>query len=332
MPGVPRPGRSRGVVIAWMPVSQRSATIAERLGFDLVLIGRSGFRRAWSAPLTYPWSAARTVWTLARRRPRAAIVAAPPFVAALVALPVLAVLRAPLAIDAHTGALLDRRWRWSVPILAWLGRRSVATVVTLPSLAVRLQARGVPTLVVPDPLPRLTPSPDAGPVARNGAPARVVAVCGWGLDEPIEALVAAAAGRPWQLTLTGRPRRDVAPPPNVTLAGFLDDAAYVDLLASADLVVVLTDREDTLLSGAWEAVALARPLVLSGTRALRETFGDAVTYVEPDAAAIAAGIDAALAAALDGDAPARASDLRDRFARDNDAALGTLAARVRRGG
>lgn len=328
MPPVPRPGRSRGVVIAWMPVSQRSATIAARLGFDLILIGRSGFRRAWTAPLAYPWSAIRTIWYLVRRRPRAAIVAAPPFVAALVALPVLAVLRAPLAIDAHTGALLDRRWRWSVPILAWLGRRSVAVVVTLPSLAAGLQARGVPTLVVPDPLPSLTPSPDAGPVARTDVAARVVAVCGWGLDEPIDALVAAAAGRPWQLTLTGRPRREVAAPSNVTLAGFLDDAAYVDLLAAADLVVVLTDRDDTLLSGAWEAIALARPLVLSGTRALRETFGDAVTYVEPESAAIAAGIDVALAAARQEDAPDRAAALRERFATDNDAALARLAARL----
>ncbi len=149
-----------------MPNSQRSTTIADRLGFDLVLIGRSGFRRAWTAPLAYPWSAIRTIGTLLSRRPRAAIVVAPPFVASLVALPFLAVLRAPFAIDAHTGALLDRRWRWSVPILAWLGRRSVAVVVTLTSLEAPLAARGVPTLVVPDPLPRLAPS--AGAVAADG--------------------------------------------------------------------------------------------------------------------------------------------------------------------
>ncbi len=324
MPRVPSPTRARGVVIAWMPVSQRSTTIAERLGFDLVLIGRSGFRRAWTAPLAYPWSAIRTVWTLLRLRPHAAIVVAPPFVAALVALPFLAVLGAPVALDAHTGALVDRRWRWSVPILSWLGRRSVAVVVTLPSLAAPLAARDVPTLVVPDPLPRLAPSAGAGPAPRDDRPARVVAVCGWGLDEPIEALVAAADSRPWRLTLTGRPRRGLATPDNVTLAGFLDDAAYVDLLATADAVVVLTDRDDTLLSGAWEAIALARPLVLSGTRALRDTFGDAVTYVAADATSIAAGIDAVLADAAG--APARSAALRDRFATANDAALATLAA------
>ncbi len=100
----------------------------------------------------------------------------------------------------------------------------------------------------------------------------------------------------------------------------------MDLLAAADVVVVLTDRDDTLLSGAWEAIALARPLVVSGTRALRDTFGDAVTFVDSDGPSIAAGIDAVLADAAA--APARSAALRDRFAAANDAALARLAARL----
>ncbi len=265
MPNVPEPrsGRRRGVVIAWMPVSQRSATIAERLGYDLVLVGRSGFRRAWTAPLAYPLSAARTIVSLVRLRPRAAIVAVPPFVAPLIALPFLAVLRAPFAIDVHSGAVLDRRWRWSLGILARIGRGAVAAIVTLPTLEPPFQDRGVPTMVIPDPLPRLDGLGRHDPALRATADREplIAAVCGWGLDEPIEALVAAANGRPWRLVLTGRPRHAVEHPVNVELAGFLDQDAYVALLAEAAVVVVLTDRDDTLLSGAWEAIALGRPLV-----------------------------------------------------------------------
>ena len=186
MPNVPEPrsGPRRGVVIAWMPVSQRSATIADRLGYDLVLVGRSGFRRAWTAPLAYPLSAARTVASLVRLRPRAAIVAVPPFVAPLVAWPFLLVLRAPFAIDVHSGAVLDRRWRWSLGILARVGRGAVAAIVTLPTLEPPFRDRGVPTMVIPDPLPHLV-RPDAParprPTAIGGEPT-VVAVCGWGLD------------------------------------------------------------------------------------------------------------------------------------------------------
>ena len=306
-----------------MPVSQRSTTLADRLGYDLVLIGRSGFRRAWTAPLTYPLSVARTILVLLRRRPRCAIIAVPPFVAPLVALPILAALHAPFAIDVHSGALLDRRWRWSVPILARLSRRAIASIVTLPSLQAALETRGGPTMVIPDPLPRIAAS--GGTTADTDGRPLVVAVCGWGLDEPIEALVEAARDRSWRLVVTGRPRRALHPPDNVDLAGFLPTDAYIDLLAGANAVVVLTDRDQTLLSGAWEAIALRRPLVLSGTPALRSTFGEDVAYVDSTPGSIAAGIESVL---TDPTAGPRVAGLAERFGRANDAALAELRERL----
>ena len=330
MPTPPK-GRADGLVIAWMPVSQRSTTIAQRLGYELVLVGRSGFRRPWTAPLAYPLSAVSTILAIVRRRPRAAVIIAPPFLAPFVAWPFLAALRAPFAIDVHSGALLDRRWGWSVGALGWIARRSVAAVVTLDSLRPALQGHGATTLVIPDPLPDLHepghPSDSDAQRAAEAAAPLAVAICGWAADEPIEALVAAARDRPWRLVLTGRPRMTLDTPANVELAGFLPDDAYVALLARADAVVVLTTREDTLLSGAWEAIALARPVVLSGTRALRTTFGDGVAYVDATSAGIADGIDRVLA---DPDAAARVAGLRTRFAAANDAALAELSARLGR--
>ena len=94
----------------------------------------------------------------------------------------------------------------------------------------------------------------------------------------------------------------------------------------AAAVVVLTTRDDTLLSGAWEAIALGRPLVLSDTVALRSTFGEGPSWVRPEPEAIAAGIDAALA---DPDrARASTAALRKRFAAANDAALDGLRERL----
>jgi glycosyltransferase involved in cell wall biosynthesis len=308
-----------------MPVSRRSATLADRLRFDLALLGRSGFRRPWSAPLAYPLLAFRTIRELVRRRPRAIVVVAPPFVAPLVVLPIARLLRARVAIDIHTGALLDRRWRWAVPILAWACRRAEVAVVTLPSLAAGLQARGVDTLVVADPLPNLLVSGEASGSGDAGG-GEVVAVCGWAADEPLDELCAAPRGRPWRLAITGAPRRSLETPENVELTGFLDDAAFARRLAAADAVVVLTTREDTLLSGAWEALAVERPLVLSDTQALRSTFGDGPVYVAPNAASIGAGIDAVLADR--GRAAAATRALRERFGRDNDAAVGGLRRRL----
>jgi glycosyltransferase involved in cell wall biosynthesis len=322
--GVSTPLRP-GLMIAWMPVSRRSTTIASRAGFELMLLGRSGFRRPWSAPFAYPALAWRTVRALATHRPDRIIVVAPPVVAPLVVLPIAWMLRARVAIDLHSGALLDRRWRWAVPILAWLARRSTAAVVTLPSLAAALEARGVQTIVLPDPLPELGFGNAAAHPGPAGPP-EVVAICGWGDDEPLEALVDAAAGQPWTLALTGRPRRPLELPDGVRLTGFMDDAAYADTLARAAAIVVLTTRDETLLSGAWEAIAVGRPLVLSGTTALRSTFGDGPTYVGDDTPSIAAGIASAV---QDPEAATRTRALRDRFGAANDAALARLTAALR---
>lgn len=310
-----------------MPVSQRSTTIASRAGFELILLGRSGFRRPWSAPFAYPALAWRTIRALVSRRPDRIIVIAPPVFAPLVVLPLARILGARMAIDLHSGALLDRRWRWAVPLLAWLARHSTAAVVTLPSLAAGLEARGVRTIVLPDPLPDLEPAPVLEAAAIETDPPEVIAICGWGDDEPLEALVAAAVGRPWRLALTGRQRRPLDLPAGVRLTGFLDDAAYAEALAGAAAIVVLTTRDETLLSGAWEAIAVGRPLVVSDTVALRSTFRDGPTYVGDDAPSIAAGIDAVI---RDPEAAARTRALRDRFRAENDAALRSLTTALAR--
>ncbi len=309
---VTQASRARGLVVAWMPVSQRSATLASRLGYELLLVGRPGFRSPLTAPFTYPVSAVRTIAAIVRRRPSAIIVAAPPIVAPLVALAAAPGIHSQLVIDVHSGALLDRRWRWSAKLLGWAGRRAGALVVTLPSLASQLEAMGCRVLVLPDPLPSL-PSPASGMARTTGAPPRVVAICGWGDDEPIDEIVASARGRSWELIITGRPRRPVDRHGNVRLSGFLSTDAYQSLLATADAIVVLTTRADTLLSGAWEALALGCPLVTSDTQALRETFGDVPRYVRADPAEIGEAIEATLAD------PESAARVR-RLALEHDAA------------
>ncbi len=319
--GVPASRRPTGVVIAWMPVSQRSATIASRLGYELLLVGRRGFRSPWSAPLAYPISAIRTATFIVRHRPRAVIVVTPPIVAALVVAPLALMLGAPFAIDVHTGALRDRRWRWSAGVLRLLGRLAAASVVTLSSLAPDLERPGARIIVAPDPLPDLRAGDRAPGGDGSGSPL-VVAICGWGDDEPIDALVASAAGSPWRLVLTGRPRRRIELPRNVSLSGFLSPSDYASLLSVADVVVVLTTREDTLLSGAWEALALGRPLIVSGTTALRETFGDEVAYTGPEPQAIAEATRTTLA---DPEAAARVHALADAFREANDRTLAELA-------
>jgi hypothetical protein len=320
-----------GLVIAWMPFSQRSATLARRLSFDLVLFRRVGFRRPWLSALSYPILAARTFMLVIRRRPSAVLVVAPPVVAPFVVAVARPIVRFRWAIDVHTGALLDRRWRWTVPLLRMLSWLSDATIVTLDSLVPAVDPRGRRTLVIPDPLPDL----DGGESAVDRRtdhldhPSRpqVTAICGWADDEPLEALVEAARGRPWDLTLTGRPTRRLSLPENVRTSGFLDARDYVRVLRSSDLLLALTMREQTLLSGAWDALAVGAPLVVSATKALIDTFGPSIATAGATGPSIRQAIEQALA---DDSARARSRDLARRFRDQNDALMTGLERRLRR--
>lgn len=272
----------------------------------------------WTAPLVYPILALRTAVAVLRRRPRAVVVVAPPFVAPLVAVPISRLIGAKVAIDVHSGAIVDRKWRWSLPILRVVARAAHAVIVTLPSLSGAFARTGTPVHVVPDPLPDLRPS---GGVEID--PELVVAICGWGSDEPIEALVSAAEKRTWRLVLTGSPRFKPKVGDNVSLAGFMPNQAYVDLVASAAVVVVLTNRDETLLSGAWEAIALGRPLVISGTSALRSTFSGFVDFVDNDSDSIAGGINYVLSHR--GECAAASNRGRSHFLGENERRLAAVA-------
>ena len=209
LPRMPTRRRSRGLVIAWMPVSQRSATIAERLGYDLVLIGRSGFRRPWTRAARLPAPRVRGR-SRARRPPTAGARSSWPRRSwpRSSSWPVARAARGRRSRSTSTAG------RCSIGAgggrcRSWLARRrSSPRSSRCGRWRRRWRQRGVETLVIPDPLPDLDgrgrqPSRLA---AAAGAEPVVVAICGWAADEPLQALVDAAVGP----RLAARPHRAAA--------------------------------------------------------------------------------------------------------------------------
>jgi hypothetical protein len=245
----------------------------------------------------------------------------------MIVVPIARLAGARVAIDIHSGAFLDRRWRWSMPILRLLASRARANVVTLQSLARRMGRASDRTIVLPDPLPSF-PAPaerdSSEPLPQGDPQPTVVAIAGWGDDEPLRELAEAATDQPWKLLITGKPRWKLDLPPNASPTGFLTDEAYADTLRRADVLVVLTTRSETLLSGAWEGIALHKALVLSGTTALRETFGDSVVYADPTTESIRSSVGSALASR--GELEARAARLADRLETESGARIKQLLA------
>jgi glycosyltransferase involved in cell wall biosynthesis len=150
---------------------------------------------------------------------------------------------------------------------------------------------GARAFVLPDKVPDLAPT--AAPRAARSR-RQAVFVCSYAKDEPyLEVMEAARVlGSEVTIHVTGDHRRVQHLPAEspVHLTGFLPEADYVALLSTADVIVDLTFIEDCLVCGAYEAVALGKPLVTSDTAALREYFRMGTVYTRHDPQSLAAAI------------------------------------------
>jgi glycosyltransferase involved in cell wall biosynthesis len=79
-------------------------------------------------------------------------------------------------------------------------------------------------------------------------------------------------------------------PDNVTLTGFLSEGAYAGLLRDSDAVMCLCTNDNTMQRGAYEAMSVETPLVLSDWQLLRDTFSSGAVYVDNSVDGICAGI------------------------------------------
>jgi glycosyltransferase involved in cell wall biosynthesis len=204
-----------------------------------------------------------------------------------------------LVVDAHNEGVrpFDRPYA----IVRWLTRRLLkaadVTIVTNDALADDVRATGGYPVTLPDSLPAVPERTPAIRAGRNAADVAVIAT--YRRDEPIAAIMAAAATMPdLRFAFTGpghRYRDDSTPvPPNVRLTGFLDDADYWQLLAQATVVCDLTLKPDCLVCGAYEALAVGKPMVLSDNPPTRELFGPAAVLTGSSPEAVAAALRAAV--------------------------------------
>lgn len=259
--------------IGWVPHSRRSQLLSEKLGAELHFLNRLKHRSPLHAPIKYPWLALDTWKLLNDARPHVVFVQNPPPLLPLVVW--LFSLRHPLALvmDHHTAAF-GRAWFWMQPIQKFLARQAKMNIVTNDRWKVLIESWGGEAMLLDD-VPTQFPNGNAYPVKSQNT---VTFICTFAPDEPLEAVIGAAASLPEvQFYITGDSNR--APkslmaksPGNVTFTGFLSDGDYFGLLRSSDVVMVLTTRDYTNQRGACEAVWLGKPLITSDWPVLRSLF------------------------------------------------------------
>lgn len=283
---------NKWLAIAWAPYSRMSDTFARELRGKLYCIHYLRFQSPPHAPLKYILQAFRTLRVLFKERPKAVHVQNPPFVSGLVVYLYCRVSGAKFVLHYHSAAF-GHMWDWALPVQTFLARRAVTNIVTNQHWADIVRSWGAHALVMVDPFLDL---PQGEPFAVKPG-FNVAFVCTFAPDEPVEAVVRAAALLPEaHFYITGDTRKKPASffasaPSNVTFTGFLNpNREYPGLLRTADAIMVLSTRNYTLQLGGCEAVAVGKPLITSDWPYLREVFPKGTVYVSDSAESIRDGI------------------------------------------
>lgn len=233
--------------------------------------------------IKHPRFIINTLKTIERHKPKVLIVQNPSILLALVACIGHRIYGYKLMVDFHNAGLIPER-----RILKGLGRihrfvqrEADISIVTNRFLAKIVEANRGRPFVLPDKLP----SPPIPTKVNLKGKYNLMSICTYGTDEPYRELIDAAKylKDDIHIYITGnynkiRPNFIRNVPNSITLTGFLSEEEYWNLMFSSDLVIDLTNRDNCLVCGAYEAVAVGTPLLLSDTAALREYFDKGVVY------------------------------------------------------
>jgi len=239
----------------------------------------------------------RTICVLFKTRP--CVLAVASLRIALLAVLLKPIFRCSIIVDCHYSGIIPSP---SIPaafhtLYSFIYRHAYLVLVTNKPHADIVKSSGGKPFILQDRIP--SPSfidqvPD--PPAKK----QVVCICSYNIDEPVAEILNAAKllqNTDISIYLTGDSRGKFFQnelPENVILTGYLSDEKYWQLLWESDLIVDLTKRDNCLVCGAYEAVAVGKPMLLSNSEAIQDYFTRGVVYTKNSGRDIAINIKKAL--------------------------------------
>jgi glycosyltransferase involved in cell wall biosynthesis len=279
----------RSIWISWN-VHRRTTGLCDAWDIPLHVL-----RPGTSGPVRWIGLSWQTLRILRETRPDVLFVQNPSLALTILVTTIRPLFRYRLVVDAHNEGVrpFDRPYAVIRYITRLLLKAADFTIVTNDALAVDVGDAGGRALILPDRLPSV-PAISATGSGRDD-PVEIVVVATYRPDEPIAAIVTAAATMPdLRFAITGPADRysasEAGLPSNVRLTGFLLDPEYWRLLARASIVCDLTLKSDCLVCGAYEALAVGNPMVLSDNPPTRRIFGSVAALTGSEAGDIASAI------------------------------------------
>jgi len=289
------------IFVVWCSFSPRAETLASELGGQVSFQYETRLKGRWLTPLRFLVQGWKTWQLLERERPEIVLVQSPPIFAPLIVAAwcelrskkSLSRLRIPYVIDCHTGTFYDPKWRWALYLLRLIAKGAAVTLVTSKSALDIFLSWKAKCILLVDGLPALKSA--SGRIGSEGE-ARVAVISTFADVEPIVEVFAAARLLPGvTFFVTGDQGRASArllaqKPENVILTGFLRGGSYTALLKNVHGLVILTNEPNDLSCAAYEAVAVAKPAVVSDYPENKQWFTRGFIYVSNTPEAIASGV------------------------------------------
>jgi glycosyltransferase involved in cell wall biosynthesis len=174
------------------------------------------------------------------------------------------------------------KWARYIGLHKLLSRKALVTVTTNETLNEQVKSWGAKAFILEDKLPDI-------PLFETKIKSKRFSLCvinSYLPDEPLEEIWKAAKMlSEYDFYVTGKisraPNKLVSrKPDNVILTDFLPDEKYFKLLNKCDAIMVLTKRDLTMLCGAYEAVAVEKPLITSDWPVLKNYFNKGTLFVD----------------------------------------------------
>lgn len=292
---------AKTIFIVWANRSRRAETLTDELGGSVSFFHKADLHRQWLVPLGYLLYSWKTWQLLEQEQPEVVFVQSPPTLAPLV-VGIWCTMkgknrwtgqRRVYAIDCHPSTFYSPRWRWALPLLRFLAQRASVTICSNMEAENILQSWNVKGFFLADGIPIL--SSPIGTVGSQGKE-RVAFIGTFDSAEPISEFFEAAQLLP-EVTfyVTGDPKLAsnellAKKPENVVLTGFLRGSSYTALLKNVHGLAILTNQPRDLSCAAYEAVAIAKPAIISARSENIRYFTRGFIYVENTPSAIADGV------------------------------------------
>ena len=224
----------------------------------------------------------RTWFILRNDRPEIVFCQNPSIVLSFFLVSVKRIFQFVLIVDAHNAGIFPFEERFSILNLMtrMIHRRADLTIVSNDRLKFVVEKADGRAFVLHDKIPSFHGISRRPLMGQEN----VLFICTFSEDEPYNEVIEAARkiDRRTVIYVTGHrsrlPQEIVDLPKNVIFTDFLPEDQYIEMIASADVIIDLTTRENCLVCGAYESIALGKPLIVSDTGALRELLPDGVLF------------------------------------------------------